>query len=99
MPMDGTPNGWNRPKWIVLGSSLACAAAALTLRHYAPGSLHLPPCPFHHVTGLCCPGCGSTRALHHLLNFEWTAALHCNALTVILLPYLVLFFSLKGMRT
>lgn len=26
------------------------------------------PCPFRAVTGLLCPGCGSGRALHHLLH-------------------------------
>ena len=37
-----------------------------------------PGCPFHAVTGLWCPGCGLTRATHHLLNGHPLAALGSN---------------------
>lgn len=52
----------------------------------------LPPCPFHWLTGLYCPGCGTTRALHKLAHGEILAALKLNALTMLLIP--VLFHSL-----
>lgn len=38
------------------------------------------PCPFRTVTGLLCPGCGSGRALHHLLHGEVGLALAHNPL-------------------
>lgn len=47
-----------------------------------------PPCPFHFVTGLHCPGCGSTRAVLALLHGEWVRALQLNALLVLTLPAL-----------
>jgi hypothetical protein len=47
-----------------------------------------PPCLFHKLTGLHCPGCGSTRALHQLLHGNVSAALHLNPLAVLLLPVL-----------
>jgi hypothetical protein len=40
----------------------------------------LPPCPIHATTGLWCPGCGLTRAAHHLLHGDLGAALSSNLL-------------------
>lgn len=48
-----------------------------------------PLCPFLAVTGLWCPVCGSTRALHALLNGAPAQALGFNALFVLALPLLV----------
>ena len=45
-----------------------------------------PKCLFHEWTGLYCPGCGSTRALHCLLHGDLREALHDNALMVLALP-------------
>ncbi|MBN1355501.1 DUF2752 domain-containing protein [bacterium] len=44
--------------------------------------LNLPvyPCPFHALTTLPCPTCGSTRALIHLSRFDFTASLASNPL-------------------
>ena len=49
----------------------------------------LPPCPLHALTGLYCPGCGSTRALHQLAHGHFVAALRFNPLLVVSLPLLV----------
>ncbi len=32
------------------------------------GQSFFPKCPFHSITGLHCPGCGSQRALHDFLH-------------------------------
>ena len=32
------------------------------------GQSFIPQCPFHSITGLHCPGCGSQRALHDFLH-------------------------------
>jgi hypothetical protein len=37
-----------------------------------------PPCRFHQWTGLLCPGCGGTRAVHHLLHGRLTLAFRYN---------------------
>jgi hypothetical protein len=55
-----------------------------------PGELKvLPPCLFHKLTGLDCPGCGATRAMQELLHGHLSAAFHDNALFVLSLPGLV----------
>jgi hypothetical protein len=45
-----------------------------------------PPCPFHLLTDLYCPGCGSTRAFHRLLHGNVSGAMAMNPLMVISLP-------------
>ncbi|GGH47928.1 hypothetical protein IA57_00215 [Mangrovimonas yunxiaonensis] len=47
-----------------------------------------PPCPFHTVTGLYCPGCGSQRAIHDILNGNLLQGFGHNYL------FLLLFFVL-----
>lgn len=46
-----------------------------------------PPCPFHALTGLHCPGCGSSRTVHALFHGEWARAVALNPLIVLLLPF------------
>ena len=48
-----------------------------------------PPCVFHRLTGLHCPGCGATRALHALVHGDLVGALHDNAVFVLMLPAIV----------
>lgn len=47
-----------------------------------------PPCIFRTVTGLYCPGCGSTRALARCLHLDLPGAFSYNPLVVLALPYL-----------
>ena len=54
--------------------------------------LFFPKCPFKELTGYECPGCGSQRAIHSLLNLNVSNAFRENALLVIAIPYLVLGF-------
>jgi Protein of unknown function (DUF2752) len=56
-------------------------------------------CPFKLVTGLDCPGCGGTRAVHDVVTGHLGAALSMNVLAVVALPFLVwgLFVSLTAM--
>lgn len=48
-----------------------------------------PPCPFKYLTGWYCPGCGSTRALHHMLHGRLAAAFGYNPLMVSSVPFLL----------
>ncbi len=49
-----------------------------------------PRCLWHAMTGLHCPGCGSSRALHALAHGDVGKALGLNALAVLAVPVLAL---------
>lgn len=55
---------------------------------YRPESLPIPRCPFLELTGWQCPGCGSLRGIHALLNGELLQSLQLN---VMLIPGLIYF--------
>ncbi|MBS7566082.1 DUF2752 domain-containing protein [Mucilaginibacter sp. Bleaf8] len=63
-----------------------------------------PKCPFHYLTGLDCPGCGSQRAIHALLHANLADAIRQNLLLVLSLPILLIHFgyvltsALKGKK-
>ncbi len=46
-------------------------------------------CPFKAITGLDCPGCGATRALHFVLRGDLVTAVGYNLLFVAALPFLM----------
>ena len=50
----------------------------------------VPSCPFRVWTGLYCPGCGTLRATHYLLNGQLNTAFRCQPLLISLSPVLVL---------
>ena len=70
---------------------IAAVALLAVFRCDPQHSKWLPKCLFHEVTGLFCPGCGNTRALHALLHGQILVSLRYNpllipaALTVLLL--------------
>jgi len=64
--------------------------AAILLWYSPPGIKSIyPPCPFQHITGFYCPGCGSLRAVYQLLHGHVLSAIHYNILTIAFLPVLV----------
>jgi hypothetical protein len=56
------------------------------------GNRFYPQCVFHLLTGLDCPGCGSTRALYQLLHGNVRAAFHLNPML-----FLLMFVALCGL--
>jgi hypothetical protein len=81
----------------------ACAAAVLYLGDPTHPGL-FPPCPLHFLTGIYCPGCGSTRALHELLHGHLRAAAGFNFAMLLALPFVLysgasyVFFAFRGRR-
>jgi hypothetical protein len=70
-------------------------AAVLALFLFDPAHVRIyPVCPFHQLTGLDCPGCGSLRALHAMLHGNLVLAMHLNLLLVLSLP----LFAWLGFR-
>lgn len=77
---------------LLLGGLLVSAFGIWLLRAHDPnvsGGL-FPPCVFRLFTGLYCPLCGATRALHALVHFDPLGALRMNALLVLVLPAMAL---------
>lgn len=55
-----------------------------------PSVINLPPCPIHAIFGVYCPGCGSLRSLHSLLNGNVLQAWRYNPLVLCVLPVVFL---------
>lgn len=58
----------------------------------------LPECPLYFTTGIYCPGCGSQRAAHQLLNFNIFGVLQQNVLFFISLLILGYHITLTGIN-
>lgn len=59
---------------------------------------YLPECPLYFSTGIYCPGCGSQRATHQLLNFNIFGVLQQNALYFISLLILGYHLIVTGIN-
>lgn len=67
----------------------ACVGLVLTYSRFSPeDSTWFPKCIFLQLTGLKCPGCGSQRVVHSLLNLNIHNAFEANAFLVLSLPYI-----------
>ncbi len=72
---------------------LTIAVAAVYLFVFEPGKNGLfPDCPFRLLTGLNCPGCGTSRGLHRLLHGDLIGAFQFNPLMMLLLPIFLFVF-------
>jgi hypothetical protein len=75
--------------------AVVAAAGAWVLYTFAPTAYGFyPQCPFRLLTGLDCPGCGTTRALHHLLHGRVEEAFRFNPMLFVLLA--VALFALPS---
>jgi len=91
MPLPAIPSSLQR--WLPLAGVATLAVGATLVLHnvdpYAAGN-PLPSCPLYALTGLYCPGCGSTRCLYSLVHFDLPGAMAMNPLLVLSLPFLLL---------
>lgn len=84
-------------KRIVLATLAAFIAVAAVLVYFnfdpssSTASKFFPKCPFLAITGLKCPGCGTQRALHAMLNGNFAAAVSYNALLLVAIPLIALY--------
>lgn len=87
-------------KMVALGIWLGLAALAVIFYIPAPArNSILPKCYFHSFTGLHCPGCGSTRAVHSLFQGHFIQAIDYNIFVCIFLPfalYALIGFTLRA---
>lgn len=85
------------PLYVTLGTGALFAAALAyigTADPHRPG-FFAPPCPFKHVTGWDCPGCGGLRMTHDLLHGDLAAAFTDNAFILVGLPLLALWVFIR----
>lgn len=87
-----------RNQWIILVSLGVVIALAVYFSYSPEESSFFPQCPFHYITGYDCPGCGSQRALHHILHLRFESAFVANPFMVLAIPYLLvgLYFEYFG---
>ena len=75
MPSLRNRKGSVLPVVISVAAAIVLTAAIFLYSEFDPaGSVFWPKCPFHLLTGLECPGCGSQRAVHSLLNGDLLSA-------------------------
>ncbi len=68
----------------------ACVGLVFIYSHFSPESTAwFPKCIFLQLTGLKCPGCGSQRVVHNLLNLNIHKAFEANAFLLLSLPYII----------
>ena len=71
------------------------AIGSLVLLFFNPTTTgSFPVCPFRVLTGLQCPGCGSTRACYQLMHLHPIAAFKLNPLMMLTLPFIL--YGLAG---
>ena len=62
-------------------------------------STAFPRCTFLTLTGYKCPGCGSQRAIHALLNGDVKEAFGYNAMMMVAIPWIVVCLFAESQRT
>lgn len=87
----------NLLKWLVLPGMLVVLLWVYA-RLDPGGHVFFPKCPVRLLTGWDCPGCGSQRAVHALLNGDVPEAFRQNALMVLFIPYLLVGFIFGRLR-
>ncbi|MGH8109013.1 MAG: DUF2752 domain-containing protein [Arenimonas sp.] len=79
---------------------LAFVLVAVVLWQFDPNQAGnpLPSCPSRWLTGLYCPGCGTTRALHALLHGDIVKAFSMNPVFVLASPIVALLILDQSTR-
>lgn len=82
---------WKIGKKVLLTTVVICLIIVYGKFHPETSGV-FPKCPFLSLTGYECPGCGSQRAIHYLLNGKIGSAFNANALLILFIPYILLGF-------
>jgi hypothetical protein len=91
-PPDGrVRRAWRRlPPWVgpvaVGGLGIAACTYVALVDPSTQASAVYPRCTFKEITGLDCPGCGLTRAMHALLTGHPLTALDHNIFVLLIVP-------------
>jgi len=80
---------WVQPAVVATGALAACAYVSVVDPNHSSA---YPQCPWKALTGLDCPMCGATRAVHSLLRGNVVGAMDHNLLFVLTLPFVLYGF-------
>lgn len=90
VPGAGAPSRPGADRVLLIAALILLAAGATTLWLLGDRLWLLPTvCPVRALTGLYCPGCGSTRAASALLHGDLVEAFGHNPLAVVFTPVVV----------
>jgi hypothetical protein len=81
--------------WIAGSGLCAVLLLAFILYRLGPFATIFPECFFHRFTGLDCPGCGMTRAVHAALHGRLAEAFRFNPVGIFLFPAALLGIGLE----
>jgi hypothetical protein len=91
------PQRTRTARYAALGTGVLFAGALTYIGladPHRPG-FFAPPCPFLHLTGWLCPGCGGLRMTHDLLHGDVAAAVADNVFLLVGLPLLAVWVLLR----
>jgi hypothetical protein len=101
VPLPAPPTAFDRLRerrpWAgpaLVGGLLALGTGYTAWRDPNTGGGLFPGCPLRELTGLDCPGCGGTRALHALTRGDIGTALDHNVLLTVLMPLALVAWGL-----
>ena len=81
--------GMSRKKRLFIIGAFALAGLVFLFFCNPANIESFPRCPFLVLTGYKCPGCGTLRGIHSLLNFRFLDAWHYNPLMVVSIPLII----------
>ncbi|MBV7440814.1 DUF2752 domain-containing protein [Weeksellaceae bacterium TAE3-ERU29] len=83
-------------KILIVSSAILLGGAFIMIyQHLNPSKINIfPQCFTYQYFHLYCPGCGSQRAIHQLLNFDILKAFRYNPLLVMFTPFLIYIFCI-----
>lgn len=77
-------------KSLLIVGLITATAAVLFLFNPAVSSFY-PTCPLNNYTSIYCPGCGTQRAAHEILNGNIAQAFSLNALFTLSIPFAIYY--------
>ncbi|MDE6288097.1 MAG: DUF2752 domain-containing protein [Muribaculaceae bacterium] len=81
---------------LAIAAAVCGVAGILYLAFNDPETSPAPSCIFHRLTGYDCPGCGTQRAVHALLQGRVADAWKANAALFFAVPLAGLYIGARG---
>ena len=82
-----------------LGLLVVVMIIAILYFYFNPSSGFFPRCPLYTTTGIYCPGCGSQRAFHDLLHFDFKGVIGHNILFLLGVVILIYHLIISALNT